>query len=270
MDFEYKIKTLYEMFYPYSAYKYNRANACLMIKKELKKLCNNEYRHILLIVAKYLDMSYTRDTPNIKICEFIQDKLHEICLETNPYRSDDMEASKYIIGLKTGIVDYSSEDINNCNYFLKIFQNFGIYTVLSLLEESGYYESEFDTYVNDHRRYNVVITSKRKVQQKNILKYKIKYDKIPYKYKKLLDNGNFSFYFNKMKESAPEFFTEDFWKNKIYNPSDPGAREYTFYENESLFKTDSQAKTIVKIMNMGLEGKISLFDNFKTICRKLT
>ncbi|GAH21965.1 unnamed protein product, partial [marine sediment metagenome] len=66
MDQE-ELKTLYEMIYPYGQYDYDKVSACVKINKDLKKLCNEKFRHVLLIIARYLKLDYTYKTSTRKI-----------------------------------------------------------------------------------------------------------------------------------------------------------------------------------------------------------
>ena len=317
-----KMKTLYGMFYPYAEYDYNIPNACLMIHRELRNLCNKNMRHILLIIGQHLKIKYTRDTPTNTICGSIHKEIQNICLSGPAY-----ESSQYILGLHTGIIDKPSEDVNNCNYIAKQMPIFGIRDLREFIQESVNYDdnnimrivmtkqNEIDIEQNEidrenNRRIRRVRRSrwykpwrhykniKRKLDMwyergiKRINKagltkeqfYKQEIEKAiiniedpdtrsfiqdAFKYEKYIDNDDYSFYMENLKQLHPELFTTQFYREKIYNPDNEMDREYSTFYSEIIFKTESQTKTMVKIMNLALEGKISIFDSFSSICKSL-
>ena len=250
-----EIKTMYEMVYPYGDYNYDVPTSCIAINRELRKLCNDQFRHILLILARYLKIKFTPNTPTLEICGNIQSKLYDIC------QSSELDKSKFLIGLKTGIIDIENEDLINCKYFTKKFKEFGIGTIYDL-----FYKSENILDILDNERSNVKYYYW--IHRKEILNNK--------KYKKQLnklERGDYTELLKEFKNSKEysKLFTEDYYRNKIYNPYDETEREWNPWnpdEDEILIKNESQLKTLIKILNLALEGKISPFDEFESICSK--
>lgn len=104
---ETQLKTLYEMLFPYSDYYGNRPGACIQIEKELKNLCKKETRHILLLVARYLGIKFTRETTTNTICGEIQKHIQNVCLSIGT----PMMSSSYVIGRVTGIPPTETKSI---------------------------------------------------------------------------------------------------------------------------------------------------------------
>ncbi len=113
-----KIRTIYEMMYPYGFYNEELASTCLIIDKELRTLCKNNMRHILLLIGRYLGHVYTSSTLTSVICQEIQNDIRFLCLGglSDPRRKhrnpplNDTEIAQYIIGLKTGMTDFGKND----------------------------------------------------------------------------------------------------------------------------------------------------------------
>ncbi len=114
-----KIRNVYEMMFPYGFYNEQLGETCYIIDRELKVLCRDNARHILLMIGRYFGHVYTPDTPTVNICQDIQNDIRVLCLgglpderpkryRNEPTRLSDLEVSKYIIGLKTGLVDVAS------------------------------------------------------------------------------------------------------------------------------------------------------------------
>ena len=98
MDTEKCVQGVYEMVFPYGFYNGEPGQTCLVIERELKTLCKNNQRHVLSILGRYLDLGFDATVSTSVICGQIQDKLREICFSLS-----DLDKSKYIIGLKTGL-----------------------------------------------------------------------------------------------------------------------------------------------------------------------
>lgn len=102
---EEKVEKLYEMLFPYGTYNGNRANTCILIEKELRQLCRQETRHVLLLIARFLEIEFTRGTPTPTICGKIQKDIQKSCLNIG----SDMAKASYMIGRVTGIPPVKSE-----------------------------------------------------------------------------------------------------------------------------------------------------------------
>ena len=105
MENEDKIKTLYEMLFPYATYSGNRASTCILIERELRQLCRQETRHVLLLIAKFLRIDFTRQTSTETICDEIQKDIQKTCLSFD----NDMIKASYVIGRTTGITPIETE-----------------------------------------------------------------------------------------------------------------------------------------------------------------
>ena len=101
------IATVYGMMYPYGKYSGDVSSSCLAINRELKNLCNKEMRHILLIIARYLHIKFKHETTTTEICGKIQDNILNLCF--SDYEVYDEDRARFIIGLKTGVVDIPSD-----------------------------------------------------------------------------------------------------------------------------------------------------------------
>ncbi len=105
MEDEDKIKTLYEMLFPYATYSGNRASTCILIERELRQLCRQETRHVLLLISKFLRIKFTRQTSTETICGDIQKDIQKTCLSID----NDMIKASYVIGRTTGITPIETE-----------------------------------------------------------------------------------------------------------------------------------------------------------------
>jgi hypothetical protein len=130
-----KLRHVYEILYPYGFYNYKPGETCLVIERELKNLCQDGQRHLLLIVGRYLNLFFSPNTTTSTICQRIQNKIRDICL----HYGDDLDKSEYIIGLKTGTVKFTEDesilDPQNrgmCRLLLKSFYlNFPIWDIFN-------------------------------------------------------------------------------------------------------------------------------------------
>lgn len=125
-----KIKALYEMLFPYGEYNEDAAFACIAINRELKNLCKNNMRHILLIIARYLGHKFTPNTPTNDICKIIQDGILSICLGLG---LSDEEKANIITGLKTGVTRPLTNIQIGCQNYRDRFYNplFALATISS-------------------------------------------------------------------------------------------------------------------------------------------
>lgn len=71
-------------------------------------------RHVLLIIARYLEFKFDQSDTTNYICEIIQNKIMETCLSSD---LSDEDRAKFIIRTKTGIVGTGNDDDANCSYF---------------------------------------------------------------------------------------------------------------------------------------------------------
>ena len=115
MEKEKYVARVYEMLYPYGTYSGDIPVSCVAIKRELKTLCKEANRYPLLIIAKYLGMSYDQDTPTLQICQDISDYISDICLNFH----EDI-SSKVVIGYKTGFIDPSNMDVENMYHIYNV------------------------------------------------------------------------------------------------------------------------------------------------------
>ena len=65
---ESELKTLYELIHPYGDYDGNISNACISVERVLKKLCRENYRHVLLIIGRALGRKYESSDSTSYIC----------------------------------------------------------------------------------------------------------------------------------------------------------------------------------------------------------
>ena len=100
MDKAFKIRQVYEMLFPYGFYNENPGQTCLIIDRELRKLCNNRTRHVLLILGRYFDHVFTPETPTAEICQKIQNSVRDICLSLDKHNT-----ATYILGTMTNSTD---------------------------------------------------------------------------------------------------------------------------------------------------------------------
>ena len=133
MEQDKTIKTVYEMMYPYGDYNYDPAFSCIAINRELRKLCRENMRHVLLIIARYLEFKFDQIDTTEYICGKIQNKIMETCLS---YDLSDEDRAKFIIGTKTGIVGTGNDDDANCSYF-KRYNKYSDSILLSLYNITG-------------------------------------------------------------------------------------------------------------------------------------
>jgi len=115
-----KIKTIYEMLYPYGDYNDDAALGCIAINRELRNLCKNNMRHVLLLVGRYLGHRFTQDTSTNDICKVLQDEILSICL--GPGLSVE-ERAKVITGLKTGVTRPMTDLELGCQKFRNRYYN---------------------------------------------------------------------------------------------------------------------------------------------------
>lgn len=94
-----KIGKVYEMLFPYGEYDYNPVKACYSINRELKNLCNDKMRHILIIIAKYLKYKIKHDTSTQEICQMIQNDIYDKCFNL----SNENDKSKLILALSGAV-----------------------------------------------------------------------------------------------------------------------------------------------------------------------
>jgi len=97
-----RLKTVYEMIFPYGFYNNKPGETCVVIDRGLKTLCRNNELHVILMIGRYLDLGFTPNSSISEICAKIQDKIRNICLSEDIH---EMDKSQYIIGLKTNITN---------------------------------------------------------------------------------------------------------------------------------------------------------------------
>lgn len=91
------IEKLYEMIYPYGKYNNDPVTTCYAINQELKKLCELDMRHVLIILLKSLNtkITITPNTPTVNICHHIQEHIYNLCL-----RLPNIEKAKLVLAFK--------------------------------------------------------------------------------------------------------------------------------------------------------------------------
>ena len=116
---------LYELIFPYGIYANDKVDACLKINKELKNLCSEDMKYLLIIIYKSIAyksnkidiIDITPDTPAWKICETLQNYLYNICLST-----DEVDRRQIFLGLKGAPPDLlKPTDKELCGHLSKIY-----------------------------------------------------------------------------------------------------------------------------------------------------
>lgn len=136
-----EIRTVYEMMYPYGFYNNKPGETCVAIERELRRLCREDTRHILLIIGRYLNIGFTPNTSTSEICGSIQKRIQDICLKI-----PDIEKSKYLVGSVAGNVDVteliSPLDMNDRIWCKTIIQ----LLVEEYTDDEGHTDSRIYTY----------------------------------------------------------------------------------------------------------------------------
>ena len=242
-DISETIGTLYEMMYPYGEYNYDPSYSCIAINRELKTLCRENMRHVLLIVGRYLRLKFTNGTPTPEICGAIQNKIFNICLSHN-YELLDDDRARFIIGMKTGVVDIKSEDKNNCDYFRSMANNVSILEDLDLV-------FGFDN-ISEFRNLSMYKTylDSRDIPggyDLEVIEFNIKPDIL-----NLLKQEKYSEVFKMGADKLPKDNIDEF---------------YNELTETQLIKTQSQLDFFNKMIDMMSDGRLSPYATWDDLCR---
>jgi len=238
---EKRLKKIYEMLYPYGEYNYDKGFTCLAINKELKKLCNQNMRHVLLIIAKYIGYKFTPNTPLNEICKQIQEYIFNLCLDQG---FDDKDKSRFIVGNITGVLEPLNEYENNCNYFINIFGNRDDYILNRLI----------DLYP-------------RIEEWLILLDYKLLKDANrddDYAIKEIMDMYGYDVKLLHNKDEQRKLFNKGLNENRLFNYNDINILDFW---NKPIFKTKSQVDFINNIIESMSNGKLDIFVTWADICK---
>ncbi len=253
-----EVKKIYEMIYPYGDYK-DPVSSCVAIHKEMKRLCNDMYRPLLLVMARALGYRYTPNTLTAKICQDIDSHIMDICLSSNSIN----DRARILLGYKTGMTDVVPESVTNCKNLDEIS---GYFSLLEWFDEWPY--DDIITDIIMHNNYNEFLNIDTSEYNENSLRsynntlsrYRQDLGTVREPYKSLLMNSNGDY---------REIFEMWYQKYKKELNVDNLVEIEVDESNEEVRLTRSQAETVIMIINLMREGKIPVNAKWKDICTYL-
>lgn len=114
---KFEIEDVYNMIYPYGKFDGDYAQACIAINRELKSLCMDNRRDILLLISRAIKIDPSPEDSTSDLCKKILDRVTDTCLSLEPKVS-----AAVAMNLGLNVIPYTEVDPMYGKYDLEEIQ----------------------------------------------------------------------------------------------------------------------------------------------------